>query len=261
MLSDASSSLLTEQPFSLAVLDAACSDRAAALASRLGLTVSAIDDDRPQLRLGPEGLLLAVPGLGKPLCIDFSAGKYDHRRRFGGGRGQPLARAIGLRHGRNPTVIDATAGFARDAFVLASLGCQVTMLERSPIMALLVEDAMQRAQQDSGITPLIARMRLVHADAIAYLDALAPQHRPEVIYLDPMYPSRDKRALVKKEMQLLHRLAGPDTDSALLLDMARRRALKRVVVKRPKGAAFVGERIPSTSIQSKNTRFDIYLTG
>jgi 16S rRNA (guanine1516-N2)-methyltransferase len=75
-----------------------------------------------------------------------------------------------------------------------------------------------------------------------------------------MYPTREKSALVKKDMQLLHQLAGADMDSAELLAVARQKAGKRVVVKRPKGAEFVGEQKPGVSIQSKNTRFDIYPT-
>jgi 16S rRNA (guanine1516-N2)-methyltransferase len=76
-----------------------------------------------------------------------------------------------------------------------------------------------------------------------------------------MYPTREKSALVKKDMRLLHQLAGPDIDSEQLLSESRRVALKRVVVKRPKGAEFVGQQKPATSIESKNTRYDIYLTN
>ena len=54
------------------------------------------------------------------LRVDFVGGSVGHRLRFGGGRGQDLAKAMGLRSGKTPTVIDATAGLGRDSFLLAS---------------------------------------------------------------------------------------------------------------------------------------------
>lgn len=249
---------LTELIHSVAVVDDAALVRAQTLADRLHLPVSAVEPDTAQLRVGETEISLHVPQLGKPFLIDFSAGKYDHRRKFGGGRGQPLAKAVGLKQGHSPSVTDATAGFGRDAFVLASLGCSVIMLEQNLIMSILLEDALQRASTDSSISDIAARMQIHHTDAAVFLNTQPTD--AEVIYLDPMYPARDKSALVKKEMQLLHQLVGADSDSATLLAVARQRALKRVVVKRPKGAEFVGGEKPATSIQSKNTRFDIYPT-
>ncbi|MDQ7073432.1 MAG: class I SAM-dependent methyltransferase [Gammaproteobacteria bacterium] len=192
---------------------------------------------------------MRAPELGNPIFIDFEQGKNAHRRQFGGGRGQPLAKAIGLKNGATPTIIDATAGFARDAFVLANLGCQITLIERNPLIATLLKDALQRARANSNIAMVISRMSLLNNDAITYLSQCEKQ--ADVIYMDPMYPSREKSALVKKEMRLLHKLAGPDTDSEQLLTTAKKVALKRVVIKRPKSAPFVGRQKPSTSIESK----------
>ncbi len=192
--------------------------------------------------------------------IDFVHGKLAHRREFGGGRGQPLAKAIGLKHGANPSVVDATAGLGRDAFVLANLGAQVTMIERSPILTALLEDGLNRLA-DSVESPGndIIQLQLVHANAIEWLQQQAKgENRPEVVYLDPMYPHRSKSALVKKEMRALRALVGDDEDSALLLKAARQCALKRVVVKRPKGAPLIDDSKPSGDVHSKNTRYDIY---
>jgi 16S rRNA (guanine1516-N2)-methyltransferase len=247
---------LTELILSLAATDETALPRARLLAGQLGLTLSELDENMAQLRVGETSLALHVPALGKPFFIDFSAGKYDHRRQFGGGRGQPLARAVGLKKGQTPSVIDATAGFARDSFVLASLGCDVTMLEQNPVMAALIEDALARGREEAAIADITSRMQIYCADAVQYLG----EHKltADVIYLDPMYPSREKSALVKKEMQLLHQLVGSDSNSDTLLSEARQKALKRVVVKRPKGADYLGGQKPAASVQSKNTRFDIY---
>ena len=229
------------------------------LAKQLQLKLSPLNIEFLQLVVTDLHVELRAHDLGNAIFIDFVAGKNAHRRQFGGGRGQPLAKAIGLKKGATPTIIDATAGFARDAFVLANLGCPITLIERNPVIATLIEDALNRAQDDDEVGDVIKRMTLINNDAVAYLNNLEEQNRPEVIYMDPMYPSREKSALVKKDMRLLHQLAGPDTDSEELLSTARKTALKRVVVKRPKSAPFVGEQKPATSIESKNTRYDIYL--
>jgi 16S rRNA (guanine1516-N2)-methyltransferase len=192
--------------------------------------------------------------------IDFLHGKLGHRREYGGGRGQPLAKAIGLKHGANPQVVDATAGLGRDAFILANLGAKVTMLERSPVLAALLADGLKRLSADSSLNHIAdTYLQLVHTNAIDWLTQ--QQHaaqRPDVVYLDPMYPHRSKSALVKKEMRALRALVGDDDDAALLLSAARRCALQRVVVKRPKGAPLIDEHKPSGHVQSKNTRYDIY---
>ena len=231
------------------------------LVQQLQLKLSPLNNDLLQLVVTDDHVELRAHDLGNAILIDFVSGKNAHRRQFGGGRGQPLAKAIGLKKGATPTIIDATAGFARDAFVLANLGCQITLIERNPLIATLIEDALLRAANDDDIAEVIQRMSLINYDAIEYLTKLDKQNRPEVIYMDPMYPSREKSALVKKDMRLLHQLAGPDTDSEQLLEAARKTALKRVVVKRPKSAPFVGEQKPATSIESKNTRYDIYLSS
>ena len=246
-------------PVSISCDSAERQAKAQDLASKLNLPFADLNTQQIQLVLSQQ-LEIRAPELGNPIFIDFEQGKNAHRRQFGGGRGQPLAKAIGLKKGATPTIIDATAGFGRDAFVLANLGCQITLIERNPLIAALLDDALQRATENPEITDIIKRMSLLNKDAIEYLNQLEAQHRPDVIYMDPMYPNREKSALVKKDMRLLHQLAGPDTDSEQLLTTARNSALKRVVVKRPKSAPFVGEQKPTTSIESKNTRYDVYLT-
>ncbi len=214
----------------------------------------ALMPDRLELReLGP-----GAPG---PVYVDFVAGAVAHRRLFGGGRGQPLARAIGLKRGATPTVIDATAGLGRDAFVLACLGCTVHLLERSPIIAALLRDGLERAVLDAVIGALVAeRMQLQVADAQRYLRQLDPDQHPDVVYLDPMYPHRRKSALVGKEMRLLRQLVGDDEDASELLAAALCCARQRVVVKRPRLAPNLEGPPPTLAITAPNTRFDVYLS-
>ncbi len=202
---------------------------------------------------------LDEPKLG-PVFVDFVEGAVAHRRKFGGGRGQSIAKAVGLKSGANPTVVDATAGLGRDAFVLASLGCQVTMLERHPVVAALLADGLQRAQQDAEIGEWMRdRMSLRAGSALENLQQLG--FTPDVVYLDPMFPHRQKSALVKKEMRVFQSLVGPDLDADALLPAALAVAGKRVVVKRPDYAGYLNDKTPSMSIETKSNRFDVYVVS
>ncbi|MGU5716343.1 class I SAM-dependent methyltransferase [Aeromonas taiwanensis] len=200
---------------------------------------------------------LDEPKLGA-VYVDFVEGAVAHRRKFGGGRGQSIAKAVGLKSGAMPTVVDATAGLGRDAFVLASLGCKVTLIERSPVVAALLQDGLSRAALDPEIGPWVReRMQLRQGPAVETLLALA--ERPEVIYLDPMFPHKQKSALVKKEMRVFQSLVGADLDADALLPAALRMADKRVVVKRPDYAGWLNEHKPSMAIETKSNRFDVYV--
>ncbi len=215
------------------------------------------------LRLDSDGL--SLPNADDPASgavqVDFVGGTLGHRLRFGGGRGQPLARAMGLKPGFNPAVWDATAGLGRDAFVLASLGCHVTLCERSPVLAALLDDGLQRAMLNAEIGDWVqTRMALRFGDSAHELAALEVQQAPDTVYLDPMYPPGKSSVLVKKEMQAVQQLVGADTDSGALLDVALTVARRRVVVKRPRRAPPIAGRRPSASVESKKTRYDIYVT-
>ena len=194
-----------------------------------------------------------------PLLVDFHSQRLLYRQKFGGGRQQAIAKAVGLKRGKSPNVLDATAGLGKDAFILASLKCQVTMIERNPIIHALLSDGMRRLKLNEKVSDQIESRLLLHLqDSLNYLKNNADT--PDVIYLDPMYPHRSKSALVKKEMRRLRNLVGDDTDFDSLLETALLTAKDRVVIKRPKTAPPIGTIPPSHSIESKKTRFDVYFT-
>jgi 16S rRNA (guanine1516-N2)-methyltransferase len=188
----------------------------------------------------------------KPLRIDFVTGKANHRRIFFGK--ELIAKAVGISKKNLPHVIDATAGLGRDAFVLASLGCEVSLIERSPIIYQLLQDALNRASDHEATEAITGRMKLYHGDA----QVLLPTLQADVIYLDPMYPERKKSALVKKEMRILRDINGDDLDADALFAIAMKSDAKRVVVKRPKLAENIAEIPVSFSYSGKHTRFDVY---
>ena len=238
-------------------LDPAFDSAALAWSQRLLLPIQG--DADYAMQVGPDGLQFAELGThaAGPIRVDFASGAVAHRRLFGGGSGQMIAKAVGIAPGIRPTIVDATAGLGRDAFVLAELGCAMTLIERQPLIAALLEDGLQRASTDPEVVPIVARMKLLCGNAIELLTTWSDE-APQVIYLDPMFPHRDKSALVKKEMRLFRPLAGDDNDAPALLDAALALATHRVVVKRPRKAPAIAGKPPSYTLEGKSSRFDIY---
>ena len=196
-----------------------------------------------------------------PIRAEFAEGSVDHRRKFGGGKGQMIAKAVGVKSGVYPKVLDATAGLGKDAFVLATLGCRLQMLERSPVVHALLQDGLARARSDFDdpeLAQIIARMELLSVDSQDYLAQISDTDKPDVIYLDPMFPDRNKTADVKKEMAAFHHVVGKDEDADSLLEKALAKANYRVVVKRPRKAAFIANKTPSHQLEGKSSRYDIY---
>lgn len=249
--------------------------QALAWAERLGVAPQVLGERKSTLealREGHEAVLLcdgeglALQALDKPLPgpvrVDFVSGTLRWRLAHGGGRGEMVAKACGLKKEFIPRVLDCTAGLGRDALILASLGCTVALCERSPMVAALLEDGLARAAQNAELAPIVARMALQAGDALSVLNGLAaapPEQRPEVVYLDPMFPHREKSALVKKDMRIFRTVVGEDLDAGALLAPALAVARKRVVVKRPSRAPYLADRKPSMELTGQSSRFDIYL--
>lgn len=230
----------------LITCDATCLEPAASLARELDLPL--IDSASPDfdLLLAWTGRRLELrdnrdPRVG-PVYADFAAllrGTPLTAR-------QPLARAVGK---SARTVVDATAGLAQDSVRLAHYGCEVLAIERHPVVAALVRDALDREGRTT-------RLRFTVGDARTILPTLDPA--PDVIYLDPMFPpKRRKSAAVRKELALLRRLAGDDPDALELFEIARRCARQRVVVKRPDHAKPLAPK-PTVSYGGKLVRYDVY---
>ena len=167
--------------------------------------------------------------------------------------------AMGLRSGKTPMVVDATAGLGRDSFLLASLGAQVTMIERSEKMhGLLVQGMKRAAQEGSEFREIIGRMTLLKGDAKDLLLGMSA----EVILIDPMHPPRTNSALVKRELRQVREIVGTDEDAADLVMVALQNALSRVVLKWPaKADPITGIQPCSHQIVGKSTRYDVFMLG
>ena len=189
--------------------------------------------------------------------IDFLSGKLGYRRLHGGGKNQLIAKAVGIKPRQILTVLDVTAGLGRDAFILATLGCKMVMIERSAIMGAQLRDALNRASLEPWFQKL--SLQLIEDDAKHSLSRITADNHPDVIYIDPMFPPKNKSALVKKEMRDLRDIVGDDLDADALFEIALPLAKKRVVIKRARHAPCISDRKPDVVFEGKSSRFDVYL--
>ncbi len=199
--------------------------------------------------------------------VDFLDAGLHYRLRTSGKR-QGLAKAVGLDKvaaSRQLQVLDATAGLGRDAAVLAWLGCEVIMLEQNPVMHALLADGLARGLRDADaeFRQVLLRLQLQLADARQWLSARvkAEVGVPDVVYLDPMFPPRDKSALVKKDMALLHQLLGSEQDLGSLVEAARLVARHRVVLKRPDGKLPADVPAPTMWVGEQPATFAVYVNS
>lgn len=258
-------------PFGIVALDTDAHARAEQLANAISVPFLGITDPSDIEHQGyvlvadHKGVGIKQTGRQAPGIVraEFIEGSVDHRRKFGGGKGQMIAKAVGIKAGCFPHVLDATAGLGRDSFVLASLGCRVSMIERSPVVHAVLSSGLdyarsQSVSDDVELFEILRKMQLISMDAKAYLAGLVADDFPDVIYLDPMFPERQKSADVKKEMAIFHDVVGGDADADELLPLALAHVKYRVVVKRPRKAPFLNNQKPSHQLEGKSSRYDIY---
>lgn len=210
------------------------------------------------LQYNPDGLSLHCtdPDMRSAVSVDFSDARLNYRVNSSS-LNQNIAKAIGVKGAIKPRVLDATAGLGKDAYLLASLGCKVQMLEKSPIVHALLEDGLRRAIAGSENLAVTAkRMTLREVDL---LDTVTSSEPFDVVYLDPMFPARNKSARVKKDMYLLQKLLGHEEGDTGLLYAATQIARKRVVVKRGKLSPSLTSLKPDIEFKGSSSRYDVYL--
>ncbi len=162
--------------------------------------------------------------------------------------------ADGGRPASGLTAVDATAGLGEDALLLAAAGFSVRLYEYDPVIAALLRDALRRAAEIPELADAVGRMEFFEEDSVAALAKLdAP---PDVILLDPMFPARQKSALIKKKFQLLQQLEQPCTDEKALVQAAMAAGPRKIVIKRPAKGPYLAGVKPSYSLGGKAVRYD-----
>ncbi len=170
---------------------------------------------------------------------------------------QNLIKAVGLKQKQKLNVLDAMTGLGSDAFLLACAGCRVTMLERNEIVFSLLRDGLFRGSKGLPETrAAVAEMMLLKGDFLEKNDEL---DNFDVLYIDPMFPSKRNTARSKKPMYLLQQLLGEAQEETDLLSLALSKARDRVVVKRAKRSPNYNNRKPDINFKGTSSRYDVYL--
>lgn len=196
---------------------------------------------------------VSLSGFGLSYQGDFE--NMLHRVTNGRLQHEMLAKAVKTDQ-ENLKAIDATAGMGEDSLLLAACGYQVTLYEQNPVISILLKDALRRAKKNTVLKDIVSRMQLVEGDSIEHLNKrLDPVN---VIYLDPMFPGRQKSGLINKKLQLIQKLEPPCSEETALFDAAMAAQPSKIIVKRPLKSPYLDERVPSYSLKGKAIRYDCY---
>ncbi len=209
-----------------------------------------------------------------PLSFDFidtwkriKPGTKNQRKK------DPLLKALALKKNENEgpvNLIDATCGMGKDSLFFIKQGIKTLAYERSPYLAPLLWDAKRRASDDPELGPILKdKFFFSFSNAMEHKEVIKKEwlslnphtngfKKPDIIFLDPMFPPKRKKALPKKEMVIFSELVGPDNDQETLLTWALDLKPKRVIVKRPIWAEPPKNFVPDTSYEGKTVKFDTY---
>lgn len=261
---------------------------AEALAAHLKTTLLHTTPDAP-VWLSVDAAGLSLTDGDQAMRGDFT--KLQKRLQYHNLTHELFVKATKVKGRENLRVIDATAGMGEDSLLLAAAGCEVTLYEQDPVIAALLQDTMRRALEETALHEIVMRMQLVEGDSIGHLrrlgeaatgsdvqegdvghdcstltasaaatsDADTALKRPDVIYLDPMFPERQKSGLVKKKFQLIHYLEAPAENEEALMQAAIDARPFKIVVKRPAKGPYLAGLKPSYSLDGKAIRYDCYV--
>ena len=224
-----------------------------ALAEKLGAAFVEEKPDALCLCLDENGLSLAQGETA--VSVDFS--KLVRRISKSNPMGEMIVKAARIKGKETPSAIDATAGLGEDSFLLAAAGFDVTLCEYNPVICALLQDGIERAKGIPGLSAAAGRMTVYEGNSIEYMASLSTA--PDVVVLDPMFPERQKSALIKKKFQLIQQLESPCSGEEELLCAAVNLRPHKIVIKRPLKGAFLAGRKPDYSLAGKAIRYDCFV--
>ncbi len=166
-----------------------------------------------------------------------------------------IVKAAKLKEGLNSVCVDMTAGLGEDSFLLAASGFNVYMFESNKTIFSLLKDGLDRAKDNELLKNVACKITAINENSIEGISKIPSDI--DVVYLDPMFPERQKSSLIKKKFQLLQQLERPCNNGEELLEAALSVNPKKVVIKRPLKADFLGGKKASYQINGKTIRYDI----
>lgn len=209
------------------------------------------DESEDHLELSADGLGLYCDGM--KITGDFA--KLKRRTDRKNICTEMLLKAVRFKNSDGPyTVLDATAGLGDDSFIMAAAGNTVTMYEYDALIAAMLRDALKRAEADSDLSDTVSRMELREENSIEAMKTVRGQY--DIIYLDPMFPSKKKSALAKRKFQLLHTVEPPCENGDEMLKAAIEAQPKKIIIKRPVKGEYLAGVAPSYSLSGNAIRYD-----
>lgn len=212
-------------------------------------------EDKNYLTFEEEGLTLVFNEMR--VCFDFISLLKRHLKQHYAITKEPLAKSLGIKGGKERTILDATCGTGADSMLMLAFGASVFAYERDQIVYALLLDALRRAFLVEFFLPFKDKFNLFLGDARNATSSITSSC--QTIYIDPMYEIEKRKARQKKEMFALDGLLGKAGDGEELFHWALRVAKERVVVKRPIKAKKILDQV-TASYLGKSTRYDMYIS-
>jgi len=188
------------------------------------------------------------------LHVDFLSGTLGWRlKRVNHERN--LKKALG-KTDKQLSIFDSTAGLLTDTMIFLSLGHKVVAVEQSKIIYSLVNDAILRAKDK---IPELKNLIFLNDNSLEVYKSMSKEF--DVIYLDPMYPSLNKKNKksgrlenIKKILEIENFTNCSENLVKDFLDLE----YKKIILKRPLKLRKNYSNI-NYQVLGKTTRFDIYL--
>ncbi len=200
--------------------------------------------------------------------VDFSTNSFLYRCNKITQKTEKLLQAFKIPPSNNHySILDITAGFATDGFLLACQGAEVTLLENNLIVYQAVNDAIQRLQTTQNLQTIINRLKIIYIDSRDFLEkCIANKRQYNAIYIDPMFPVKGKTSKAKKELQLLQKLITNNTLSYDnisqindIIKLAKQVVMEKIVIKAPKQLNKISDFQENYCIYGKTCCFYVYL--
>ena len=129
---------------------------------------------------------------------------------------------------KNCSILDCTGGFARDAAVLASLGNNVTLIDRNPLIMSLLVDAREKIKSDD-IRYIFSRIKIRFGNCIEFIRNTSKHF--EYIYFDFMF-NINKSALPSKNEQFLREIVKNDINENVdIIHETIQRVKSKIIIK------------------------------
>ena len=123
---------------------------------------------------------------------------------------------------KNASILDCTAGLGRDGILLSELGYNVTMIEKNPLLILLIRNYLSRNAH--------IKARLLYGDALTYTHIAEKEF--DYIYIDFMFEKKNNSKPSKYDL-FLRSINYNENNKSGFINKMKNYCKKRIVVKEP----------------------------